>query len=617
MSRLEFLDLEYFVKPQNSKEQLHVLKGVSGSINAGKLAAIMGSSGAGKSTLLDVLAMRKTVGSAHGCILLDGKPIPSKEKWKRMAGYVMQQDRLMSTATVFEALMFSKQLRTPYNTVSYAQQEQHVESILEEVGLSHRRDARIGGEEKRSLSGGETRRVSIAQELVADCSILFLDEPTSGLDSSSAKTIMELLRSIAAQNRIVAATIHQPSSQICALFDDLYLLGQGHMVYAGPWGATVPHFEALGYPCPQYTNPADFLLDLSRDETAFPTITKHAYDSILYSLNNESYSESAEEFPAQSLSGPAVHDSWLTPFHFQFRLLWRRSLQQWIRDPIILMSELVQYVLFGLLIGVLYYNVSDGAVNGTFDRTSAFFFILTTICFIPSYTVVTLAREGRPLQTRELSSGMYRVTANFLAKMCTTVPFEICLSLLFSVCCYFLIGFQLEAGHFFIFVVIVVIFQLSSETMGLICAATTPNPTIGVLLLSFILLIALAFGGFVVSEPRSFYIWFEKINFFVYAYTAATLNEFDGLTLYIDGEPVKAIDYLRAEGRLRNDLTLGENIAVMIAFLIGFRLFAWACLVWNATKSQFTLEPKKSRTLVSTVKSKTIESDDPSIVSQV
>ncbi|GBG29729.1 ABC transporter G family member 8 [Hondaea fermentalgiana] len=589
--QLEFVDLNYYVKPKNASEQLHVLKGVSGVITAGRLCAIMGSSGAGKSTLLDILAMRKTVGRATGQILLDREPLPSRQVWKHMAGYVMQHDCLLSTATVFETLMFSKQLRTKYKTVSYEDQKRHVEQILDEVGLSHRRNARIGDEDQRSLSGGEMRRVSIAQELVAECSILFLDEPTSGLDSGSARAVMELLRALAARDRIVAATIHQPSSQICALFDDLLMLGQGEMCYAGPWSEAVEHFDRIGYPCPQYTNPTDFILDLTRDQEAFPTLTARAYDSSAVAMTHSQILTARAE--ADTDETVVLH---MTPWIFQFKLLCIRNFQQWIRNPLILISELSQYIIFGLLIGALYYDISDEASAGLFDRTAAIFFVLTTICFIPSFTVVTLAREERPLQRREFASGMYDVSANFVAKMIVMIPFEVFLSLLFSICCYFLIGLSVSGEQFFIFLAIVVIFQLISETLGSICAIATPNPTIGVLMLSMVLLIALSFGGFVVSAPRSYYVWFEKINFFVYAYTALALNECENLTVYADGHPVNALDLLRADDRIRNDFSLGENIGILVAFLVFFRLFALALVYLSSSKSSFAFEAREKGT---------------------
>lgn len=113
---------------------------------------------------------------------------------------------------------------------------------------------------KRSISGGEKRRVSIACELVTGPSVLFLDEPTSGLDSYNAFNVIESLKTLAkTYKRTVVFTIHQPQSNIVNLFDRLLLLSKGHLVYCGTAAHAQQHFEKLGHPCPPGYNIADYL----------------------------------------------------------------------------------------------------------------------------------------------------------------------------------------------------------------------------------------------------------------------------------------------------------------------------------------------------------------------
>jgi hypothetical protein len=117
---------------------------------------------------------------------------------------------------------------------------------------------------RRSISGGEKRRVSIACELVTSPSILFLDEPTSGLDAYNAFNVIESLVRLARDyKRTIVFTIHQPRSNIVSLFDQLVLLGQGRLVYAGEMAKCHEYFASIGHPCPPGFNIADFLIDLS------------------------------------------------------------------------------------------------------------------------------------------------------------------------------------------------------------------------------------------------------------------------------------------------------------------------------------------------------------------
>jgi ABC-type multidrug transport system fused ATPase/permease subunit len=124
----------------------------------------------------------------------------------------------------------------------------------------------IGSEEGkgRGISGGEKRRVSIACELVTSPSILFLDEPTSGLDAYNAYNVIECLVTLAkTYKRTVIFTIHQPRSNIVALFDRLVLLAQGKTVYSGPLHQCQDYFDHIGYSCPPGFNIADYLVDLT------------------------------------------------------------------------------------------------------------------------------------------------------------------------------------------------------------------------------------------------------------------------------------------------------------------------------------------------------------------
>ena len=242
-----------------------VLSHVTGTVRPGELLAIMGASGAGKSTLLDILAKKAKTGRVSGEMFINGREIPEDTTFRRVVGYVDQEDTLLSTLTVYEAVLYSALLRLPREMSEQAKIYRTLET-MNELGILGIKDSRIGESGKRSISGGEKRRVSIACELVTGPSILFLDEPTSGLDSYNAFNVIESLKNLAkTYNRTVIFTIHQPQSNIVALFDRLVLLGKGQMVYSGVSARATEHFGKLGYECPPGYNIADYLIDLTVD----------------------------------------------------------------------------------------------------------------------------------------------------------------------------------------------------------------------------------------------------------------------------------------------------------------------------------------------------------------
>lgn len=146
--------------------------------------------------------------------------------------YVTQEDTFLGTLTVRETITYSALLRLPRNTTKQVINET-IENTITEMGLQDCADHTIGNWHSRGISGGEKKRLSIALELVTQPCLLVLDEPTSGLDSASAFFVIQALKNTACNDRTVLSSIHQPSSEVFALFDDLLLLSNGETVYFG------------------------------------------------------------------------------------------------------------------------------------------------------------------------------------------------------------------------------------------------------------------------------------------------------------------------------------------------------------------------------------------------
>ncbi|KAI9682035.1 MAG: hypothetical protein M1817_000089 [Caeruleum heppii] len=255
---LYFEDVSYHL---NGKQ---ILSGITGVAHPGQLMAIMGASGAGKTTFLDILARKNKRGVVMGGFYVNGEKVDDAE-YRSVVGFVDQEDTMLPTLTVHETILTSALLRLPRD-MGRSAKEQRVFEVEKQLGIYPIRDQLIGSEEGngRGISGGEKRRVGIACELVTSPSILFLDEPTSGLDAFNAFNVVECLVSLAKDyNRTVIFTIHQPRSNIVALFDQLVLLAKGKTVYSGEFSRCQPYFDQIGYACPPGFNIADYLVDLT------------------------------------------------------------------------------------------------------------------------------------------------------------------------------------------------------------------------------------------------------------------------------------------------------------------------------------------------------------------
>jgi len=235
-----------------------VLQNVTGSIQAGSLVAVMGGSGAGKSTFVNVL-MGKTVNTG-GTVSINNVPGKIK-RYKKLIGYVPQDDIVLPELTVYENIVHSARVRLP-RTWKKADIEAHVNSVIDCLELSHVRDSRVGSVGKPVLSGGQRKRVSIGMELAAAPMAIFLDEPTSGLDATAASSIMRTLKALARLGISVIVIIHQPRMEIFDMIDDLVLLGNGQIIYEGPEREVQQFFEKVGFQFPQHANYGDVVTDI-------------------------------------------------------------------------------------------------------------------------------------------------------------------------------------------------------------------------------------------------------------------------------------------------------------------------------------------------------------------
>lgn len=119
-----------------------ILDNISGSVKPGQVMAIMGASGAGKSTFLDIIARRRKRGIVTGKTLVNGRHV-SDSDYKRVVGFVDQEDTLMSTLTVYETILYSALLRLPKDMSLEAKKFRTLET-MQELGILNIKDSRIG-----------------------------------------------------------------------------------------------------------------------------------------------------------------------------------------------------------------------------------------------------------------------------------------------------------------------------------------------------------------------------------------------------------------------------------------------------------------------------------------
>ena len=264
MAHLQVHDLSYYISQRNHKfslksDQKYILEGVSLNFKPG-LTAILGPSGCGKTTLIDVLSGRKNSNQINCSFFrINGHQV-ELDDLSSICGYVAQDDLIHGTLTVSENIKFSSELR------SFSEEhDSKTENIVRKLGLTRCKDTQIGHSSVgatiiRGVSGGERKRTAIGMELVTDAELLFLDEPTSGLDSSTSLAVVKLLQKISTEKTVIMS-IHQPRANIWKLFDNVVIMSTGNVLFHGTPENSIQWISDLGYPLPDYENPADHIMD--------------------------------------------------------------------------------------------------------------------------------------------------------------------------------------------------------------------------------------------------------------------------------------------------------------------------------------------------------------------
>lgn len=433
-------NLTYTVKTPSGDRVL--LDNVQGYIKPGTLGALMGSSGAGKTTLLDVLAQRKTEGTIHGSVLVDGRPIPIS--FQRSAGYVEQLDVHESLATVREALEFSALLRQSRDTPD-EEKLRYVDTIIDLLELNDLEHTLVGSP-GAGLSVEQRKRLTIAVELVAKPSILiFLDEPTSGLDGQAAFNTVRFLRKLADAGQAILVTIHQPSAQLFVQFDTLLLLSRGgKTVYFGDIGDNAnilkDYFARHGMPCPPEANPAEHMIDVVSENGL------HDRDWNQVWLESPEYGQLIQDLEtmvheASTRPSATVDDGheFAASMWTQIRLVTQRMNVSLFRNTEYIDNKFLLHISLALLNGFSFWMIGDSLTDLQQNLFTVFNFIFVAPGVISQLQPLFIDRRDI-YETREKKSKMYHWAPFVAGLIISEIPYLIVCALLYYVCWYFTCG---------------------------------------------------------------------------------------------------------------------------------------------------------------------------------
>ena len=553
-----------------------ILQSVTGAGKSGELIAIMGPTGCGKTSLMNILAARVPSGGAElqhlsGIVNVNGR-LRNESLFRSWSAYVLQDDFLYCHLTVHETLLLAAHFFLPTH-MPLLEKLNLIDLVIAELGLKKARDTIIGDDKQRGVSGGERKRTAIASQIITDPAVLFLDEPTSGLDSFQALSVMECMRDLSQNGRLVISVIHQPRSSIYNMFDKLLLLSEGRTMFYGKASEAIDHFAFLGFNCPKSFNPADFFLDVLSPDCRTEELEVAASERIsrldkkwqekeageVGGRGGEGEGEGEKEDdgprPTATANDPAKvgNSTDLTKLSRNMLILCWRAWTEQSRDILTQSVKCAVTVFFALVLGGIYSNVGLGQ-KSIQNRNGLLFFVGINQGFNGLIGVLTTFPKEKSIVNRERAGRAYDTASYFFAKLFVEIPLNVLPSIIFSCIIYWMVG--LNPDRFGEFIGISMLVTITAIALGLAVSAAVPTVEAANAVGPPLMVIGILFGGFYIDIDSLPPVanWIPYFSFLRWSFQAYAINEYKGLIFNCVGA---------AEGACRKT---GEEVLISLSF---------------------------------------------------
>lgn len=629
-----------FLRSQNKayKEQnaFDILKPMDGILRPGELTVVLGRPGAGCSTFLKTIASQ-TYGfhvDKKSVLSYDGlTPQQIKKHFRGDVVYCAESEFHFPHLSVGDTLKFAAKLRTPENRIPGVSREEYAQHMTDVAmatfGLSHTRNTKVGNDYVRGVSGGERKRVSIAEVYLSQSQIQCWDNSTRGLDSATALEFIKALKTLAivAKSTPLVA-IYQCSQDAYDLFDNVVLLYDGYQIYHGDAKTAKEYFLNMGYECPQRQTTADFLTSLTNPaerivkpgyESKVPRSPVEFYnywqnspermrllEEIDAKLNDRSLSK-VEEFEAYHRARQAKRSrpqlSYTVSFGMQVKYVMERNILRMKGDPSVTLFTIIGNTVISVVTSTMFLSLKANTAE-LYLRTSALFFAVLFNSFSSLLEIFSLY-EARPIVEKHKTYALYHPAADAFASVITELPTKIIVAIAFNLILYFVVHLRRSAGHFFFYLFMNFTITLAMSHMFRCVGAATKSLSQAMTPAALLLLMLIIFTGFVIP-PNKMHGWCRWINYIdpvAYAFEALIANEFHDRRFRCsvfapsgDGYPtsgdniicstigsvagqafVEGDDYIRLSFQYRNSHKW-RNWAIVFAFVIFF-FFVYIALV--------------------------------------
>lgn len=574
------LPLKPFESLKNIKSLLHppvktIIENFEGCVKPGEMLLVLGRPGAGCTTFLKSLASyRDGFKDIAGTVLYQG--MDHKIIDKRLRGdvvYCGEDDIHFPTLTVWETLSFAVATRAPQarrrldllESEDTNTRQGYIKTVVEVLatilGLRHTYNTKVGNDYVRGVSGGERKRVSVAETLASRAKVALFDNSSRGLDASTALEFVKSLRiSTDISNTTTMASIYQAGEGLTQLFDKVLVINEGKQVYFGPISEAVDYFQGMGYIPQDRQTTADYLVACTDAygrkirEGYEKRVPRTADEMARYWQNSPQGKKNHEEVEAylQELNSNVDHaavkhykqvaeeekakharkgSAYIITLPMQIRLAIKRRAQIIKGDLATQLVVTLASIFQALIIGSVYYQMPKNT-SGFFSRGGVLFFALLYNSFT-ALSEITAGYAQRPIVIRQRRFAMIHPFSDALANTLLDMPIRLFTLTFFDILIYFMTGLQYTAGQFFIFYATTALITYTMVAFFRMLAATTKSESLATMVGGLAVIDLALYAGYVIPRP-SMVVWWKWLSYcnpVAFAFEILLTNEFRTLNV--------------------------------------------------------------------------------------
>ncbi|KAI6916372.1 pleiotropic drug resistance protein, ABC superfamily, partial [Hortaea werneckii] len=382
--------------------------------------------------------------------------------------YTAEVDVHFPMLSVGDTLYFAARARAPKvipGGVSKETWATHLRDvIMATFGISHTINSRVGNDFIRGVSGGERKRVTIAEAALSGAPLQCWDNSTRGLDSANAIEFCKTVRlTTELAGAVACVAIYQAPQAAYDVFDKALVLYEGRQIFFGKTTEARRYFEDMGFKCPDRQTDADFLTSMTspqerlvkpgfedqvpRTPDEFAARWKNSperkalmnaiedYDK-KYPYEGEQYQKFVDSRKAQQAKRQRIKSPYTLSYGQQVRLCLWRGFRRLAGDPTLTFSQLFGNTAMALILGSVFYQL-ELTTDSFFQRGAILFFAVLLNAFGSALEILTLYAQ-RPIVEKHSRYALYHPSAEALASMLTDMPYKLINSFTFNIPLYFM-----------------------------------------------------------------------------------------------------------------------------------------------------------------------------------